>query len=296
MLPFLFSEYPQSTPESAGFHIISVPLERSVSYCGGTAQGPAAILKASQQLEAWENGHAPGESGFYTAPAIDCAGTPEVVLDRVRAAVAFALTCGATPVVLGGEHSVTLGALRAFGALSENASSDNLPLGIVHIDAHADLRKIYEDDPYSHACVMYRIANELKLPLAQFAVRELAKEEADARKQFSVLHYDADILAKIGMPFRPLPPDFPRRLYISFDVDGLDSSLMPATGTPSPGGLFWHDALRLLANCCEEREVAGMDIVELAPIPGMHHADFTAAKLTHALMVLALTTKRNSVP
>ena len=90
----------------------------------------------------------------------------------------------------------------------------------------------------------------------------------------------------------PLPASFPRRLYVTFDVDGFDSSLMPATGTPSPGGLFWHDAQRLLEACAAEREIIGFDVVELAPIQGLHHADFTAAKLVHALMGLAQRSMR----
>ncbi|MDR3361330.1 MAG: agmatinase [Desulfovibrio sp.] len=281
---FLSSEYAPSAPEAAGFHVIPAPLERSVSYGGGTANGPAALLAASQQLEAWENGWAPGESGFYTAPPIDCAGPLEAVLDRIEEAVRYAVACKAIPVVLGGEHIVSLGALRALGKSSA-------PFGILQIDAHADLRKSYEGNPFSHACVMFRAVHDLGLPLAQFAVRELSQEEAELRGKYAVLHYDADMLAQEGIPRNPLPPTFPRRLYVSFDLDGLDASLMPATGTPSPGGLFWHDAIRLLTNCAEDREILGMDIVELAPIQGLHHADYTAAKLTHALMSLALATK-----
>lgn len=281
---FLSSEYEPARPEKAAFHIIPVPLEQSVSYGGGTARGPAAILAASQQLEAWDGISAPGEAGLYTAPAVDCDAPIGTVLERIEAATAHALRCKALPVILGGEHTVTLGALRALAA---EAARTGEPFGVVQFDAHADLRSQYEGSIYSHASVMHRAVADLGLPLAQFAMRDFCREEVDVRRRYNVLHYDADILFRQGLPERPLPEDFPRRLYITFDVDGLDASLMPATGTPSPGGLFWHQALLLIERCLQGRSMAGMDVVELAPLPGLHYADFTAAKLTHALMGFA---------
>ncbi|WP_022656484.1 agmatinase [uncultured Desulfovibrio sp.] len=288
---FLASEYAPAAAGDAAFHIIPAPMERSVSYGGGTARGPAALLAASQQLEAWESGLAPGESGFYTALPVDCSGPAEAVLARIEAATRHALDCGAVPVLLGGEHSVSLGALRA---LAWRAKETNKPFGIVQFDAHADLRPEYEGDPLSHACVMHRAVADLGLPLAQFAVRDMSREEAEVRKRYNITHYDAYFLARVDLPEQPLPEDFPRRIYISFDVDGLDSSLMPATGTPSPGGISWREAQFILERCIQGREVVGLDVVELAPIPGMHHADFTAAKLAHLLMALALQS-RNAI-
>lgn len=277
---FLDSEYAPRAPREAAFHIIPVPLEQSVSYGGGTARGPLAILEASRQLEAWDGISAPGESGFYTAPAVDCSGPVETVLERIEAVVRQARDCRACPVLLGGEHTVTLGALRALAAAGE-------AFGVVQFDAHADLRPSYEGSIYSHACVMHRAVADLGLPLVQFAVRDMSREEAAVRRQYGVVHHDADRLAREGLPESPLPADFPRRLYISFDVDGFDASLMPATGTPSPGGLFWHEAIRLVERCLPGREIIGLDVVELAPIAGLHHADFTAAKLVHSLMGFA---------
>ena len=281
---FLASEYAPVAPHEAAFHIIPVPLEQSVSYGGGTSRGPAAILAASQQLEAWDGISAPGEAGLYTAPAVDCDAPVETVLERIGAATAHALRCKALPVILGGEHTVTLGALRV---LADEATRTGEPFGVVQFDAHADLRASYEGSIYSHASVMHRAVADLGLPLAQFAMRDFCREEVEVRRRYNVLHYDADVLFREGLPERPLPADFPRRIYITFDVDGLDASLMPATGTPSPGGLFWHQALSLIERCLQGRVMVGMDVVELAPLPGLHHADFTAAKLTHALMGFA---------
>ncbi|MBO4300410.1 MAG: arginase family protein, partial [Desulfovibrio sp.] len=144
-----------------------------------------------------------------------------------------------------------------------------------------------QNNDLSNACVMYRAVTDLGLRLAQFAVRDFSPEEAQTRERHEVLHYDALFLARVGLPERPLPEDFPRNVYVTFDVDALDSSLMPATGTPSPGGLNWRETHFILEKCLEGRRVVGMDVVELAPIPGLHHADFTAAKLCHLLMALA---------
>ena len=286
---FLASEYPPSSPEHAAFHVIPAPLEASVSYGSGTRLGPAALLVASQQLEAWESGMAPCAAGVFTTPAVDCTGPVEEVLVRIEARVAAALDAGALPVTLGGEHTVTLGALCAICA---QRSAPQGPLGVIQFDAHADLRSSYEGNIFSHASVMYRAVTDLPVRLAQFAVRDFCPEEAQVRRERQVWHHDAVALADCaasgrGMPEPLLPPDFPHDIYVSFDVDGLDASLMPATGTPSPGGLFWHDTRRLLTRLVQGRRVVGLDVVELAPIAGLHHADFTAAKLTHLLMGLA---------
>lgn len=282
---FLASEYAPAAPEAARFHVIPAPLERSVSYGGGTAAGPTAILAASQQLEALENGMAPGASGIYTAPPVDVSGHPEAVLGRIEAAVDKALAAGAIPLLLGGEHTVTLGALRA---LARQAHARGEPFGVIQFDAHADLRDEYHGDPYSHASVMRRAVADLGLPLVQFAVREISREEVEVRRRYDVTHYDAYFLARVGLPEKPLPEGFPKRIYISFDVDALDPSLMPATGTPSPGGLTWKETEFILERCVHDHEVIGLDVAELSPIAGLHHADYTAARLAHLLMALAV--------
>ena len=286
---FLASEYPPSGPEHATFHVIPAPLEASVSYGSGTRLGPAALLAASQQLEAQENSMTPCAAGVHTTAAVDCSDSVKGALARIEARVTAALAVGAVPVTLGGEHTVTLGALRA---LCGTRNGEQGPLGVIQFDAHADLRSSYEGNMYSHASVMYRAVTDLPVRLAQFAVRDICSEEVEVRRARNVWHHDAEELTNCaasgqGLPDPLLPPDFPRDIYISFDVDGLDASLMPATGTPSPGGLFWHDTRRLLTQLVQGRRVLGLDVVELAPIKGLHHADFTAAKLTHLLMGLA---------
>lgn len=173
---FLASEYPASDPKEAGFHIIPVPLERTVSYGGGTRLGPAHILEASQQLEAWDGISAPGELGIYTHPAINCDQDLSGVFADTEKAVQEALSCGAIPVVLGGEHTVSYAPVHALAQAGRT-------FGILHFDAHCDLRSIYEDDRFSHACVLRRIVEDCHCPLVQFATRDYCREEADFRKR-----------------------------------------------------------------------------------------------------------------
>lgn len=285
---FLESEYPPAAPDHAAFYVIPCPLERSVSYGKGAANGPAAILAASQELEAIEYGMAPGKAGIHTMPPINCEGSPEAVLTRIEAAVDTALRHHAIPVILGGEHTATLGALRALG--HDPACN---PLGVVQFDAHADLRSQYGGDRYSHASVMARAIEELDIPLVQIAVRDMSPEEIEVQTNRGITTYDALFLSRVGLPEKPLPPDFPEKIYITFDVDAFDSSLMPATGTPSPGGLNWKETHFILETCIRGHKVIGLDVMELAPIPGLHHADFTAAKLVHLLMGLALESQKS---
>jgi agmatinase len=274
---FLASEYPPAAPQNALFHVIPVPLERGVSYGTGCARGPAAILEASQQLEAWDGLSRPGERGIHTAPEIDCRGETETVFARIENSVRAALRCNALPLLLGGEHTLTFGALRAL-------RKHHGLFGIVQIDAHADLRAEYQGSPWSHACVMHRAVRDLGLPLAQFGVRELSLEEVRVRREFNVRFLDAPALMQGELPEKLLPDAFPEAVYLSFDVDGLDASLMPATGTPSPGGLGWYEALHIVQNCLRGRRVLGFDLTEFAPLPGMRAPDYTAAKLVYHIM------------
>jgi len=282
---FLASEFTPAMPENALFHIIPAPLEHTVSYGTGASRGPAAILEASQQLEAWDGYSCPGVLGIHTAPAVDCSGSIEAALARITQSACEALTHNALPVLLGGEHSASLGALRA---LKERHAH----FGIVHIDAHADLRPSYQGSIYSHASVMRRAAADLGLRLAQFGVRDLCLEEAQARREFKVHFLDAPALARKGLPAALLPEDFPETIYISFDVDGLDPAYMPATGTPVPGGLSWYESLEIIERCASKRRVIGFDVMELAPLPGLHAPDYTAARLVYHIMGIL---ERNAV-
>lgn len=276
MPAFLGSETHHQDPALSLFHVIPVPYEKTVSYGMGANRGPAAILEASWYLEAFDGVGIPAEKGIYTWYPVDCRGGPEQVLSEIQKTVAAVFRERKIPVILGGEHTVTLGAARALKHHMENS-------GIIQLDAHADLRNVFDGTRYSHACVMRRV-HELGTPLIQVGVRSLCLEEHVFRESNAIQHYDAEGLFPGGLPDGWLPEDFPDNVYVTIDVDALDPSLMPATGTPEPGGLSWYMALDVLRSIAEQRRVVGFDLVELAPIPGLHACEFTAAKLIYAFM------------
>lgn len=253
-----------------------------MSYGSGTSDGPDAILRASQELEALldDRRPAPGRLGIHTTVPVNCRQGAEPALAGIAQAVQDALRVGAVPALIGGEHTVTLGAARAL------RQTLNKPVGFLQFDAHADLRQAYQGNPLSHASVMRRV-HELDFPIFQLAVRSRAAEEIAFRQQAGIHAVDAERLADPHTPVFTLPPDFPHALYVTFDLDAFDPATMPATGTPEPGGLGWYPALEWLARLSEGRQIIGFDVVELAPIPNLHHPDFTAAKLVYCLMGLS---------
>ncbi|TVR68970.1 MAG: agmatinase [Spirochaetaceae bacterium] len=290
---FLEGEYPCSSPDQALFYVIPVPYEGTVSYGGGTARGPERILAASTQLEKFDGIDCPGEAGIHTARPVDCSGTPEEVLPRVGDAVLSALGAhdhDPLPVVLGGEHSITAPAVRAVRDKLRERTGLATPLGVIQIDAHADLRDRYEGSPLSHAAVMRRVHQDLGVPLIQIGVRALSREEETyrlaARDETDpvLLWHDARDIVPSALSRIEIPRDFPSRVYLTLDVDGLDPSICPATGTPVPGGLEWYQTLNLLQHIANAREIAAFDVVELAPIPGLHAPDYALAELTYRIM------------
>ena len=274
---FFESEIPEMAPERARFHVVPVPYEKTVSYGNGTAKGPGAILEASSQLERFDGESDPGAEGIYTWPAIDCSGKPEKVIDLISSSVERILELKKIPVVLGGEHTVTWGVIKGYLDAGEK------DFGVVQIDAHADLRDAYEGDKYSHASVMRRIV-EAGIPLVQLGCRAYCEEEREARKLHKVLAFDAMELAPRGTSRIKLPKKFPPKVFFTLDVDGIDPSVLPATGTPVPGGLGWYQTLGLFESVARQRRIIGFDVMEFAPIAGFHAFDFAAALLTYKMM------------
>lgn len=269
MKTFLESEIPDMPSDECMFHVVPAPYEETVSYGRGTSRAPAAILNASYQLEAFDGESCPCAYGIHTHPA-------QYSLDAIELAIAGIADAKKIPVLLGGEHTVTFPAVRAL----QNAGEK---FGIVQFDAHADMRDVYDGDKFSHACVMRRCL-ELDLPIFQIGVRALSYEEMDLRREKQIPHLDGYEIGRNGLPDKLLPDDFPEKVYVTFDVDGLDASLMPATGTPEPGGLDWFQAMRCLEMIVAERTVIGCDFVELAPIEHMHAPDFLVARLIYNFM------------
>ena len=265
-----------SSLDTALFHILPVPLEETVSYGGGTADGPRAILEASRQLELFDGRSVPADCGIYTAEAMDCSGTIDESLERLARRVSGVAARRAVPVTLGGEHSLTAACVSAI-------KEHHRDFGVIQFDAHADLRHAYEGSKNSHASVMRRIW-EMDLPIYQIGTRSYCLEEHHLRQKEEIAHVNAEIIWRQGTAAAVLPGDFPEKVYITFDADCFDVSLMAATGTPVPGGLLWHQVMALLENIFCDRICLGFDLVELAPQPGMHGATFTMAQLAYVIM------------
>lgn len=273
---FLESEGGRPAPEKSLFHVLPVPYEKTVSYGRGTARGPEAILAASQQLEAYDGVSTPLEHGIYTHDAVDCSARAPIVLAEIERVTHSILSSGKIPVTLGGEHTVSYGPACAmkkhFGRI-----------GVIHFDAHADLRDEFEGYDFSHACVMRRI-HEQGAEIVQYATRSYCIEEQDYRILHNINHYDAAFMHRKNIRAIELPDNFPDDIYISVDVDGLDPSVIPHTGTPVPGGIMWHDFFTLLDSIPENKRIRGFDVVELSPSGDSRVSDFATAQLVYNIM------------
>lgn len=256
-----------------------VPLERTVSYGRGTADGPAAILAASQNMELYdEELHCePCAAGISTLPPFTPSATEMAeVITQIERAARPHVENGKCLVTLGGEHALTLGPVRALRSVHPE-------LGVVQFDAHADLRSDYDGTPYSHACVMRRLLDEA-LPALAVGVRSLSEPEGRLIRSEGLQviwgHELADLSTqRFAQALDLLPPE----IYLTFDIDFFDPALVPSTGTPEPGGGTWWPTLALLRELFRRKRVVAMDVVELAPVPGHPASDFLAARLVYKL-------------
>ena len=285
---FLGSELNSSENQQADalFQIIPCGLEATVSYGTGTHKGPEAILQASDQLERNVLGFEPCEQGIFTHPELDCTQPIEKVMQDLRDLTNNICAKGHIPVTLGGEHSVSYGAVMGvMDALHQKGEK----LGIIQIDAHADFRVAYQGHLHSHASVMHLLA-EAGLPIVSLGVRALSTEEELARTKHGVITHDGPMLVRNNISQIEVPDDFPENIYITFDVDGLDPSVITATGTPVPGGLGFYQSLDLVESTLRGRRCVGIDITELAPVEGQTSNDFTAALICYTIMAMAAKT------
>ena len=271
----------ERSKEKAKFHILPVPLEKTVSLGKGTSKGPDAILEASNELERFTGKSEPCVNGIFTHPFLNCNFPIESVMLNIEKVTKEISKRNKIPVIIGGEHSITFGAVN--GIFKGLNLSKNEEIGIIQIDAHADLRKNYENQVHSHASVMY-LLSKAKFKIAQFGVRALSKEEVENRNIFDILYFDVDDI-KNRKEIR-LPKKFPKYIYITFDVDALDPSVMPATGTPVPNGLGFNESLQLIKGLIKSRKVIGFDVVEFSPIENFFAYDFTVATLIYKIMEL----------
>lgn len=274
-LQFLGSELQEheNLRASAKFQIVPCPMEKTVSYGSGTCLGPNAILQASQELE-----RSPiCEPGVFTQAPIDCSVDHKTCLLELQKRNERIVTEGHFPVILGGEHSLTWAAVKG---VSEAIGQK---IGIVQVDAHADLRDSYQGRVHSHASVMNLLVKDGHR-LASIGVRAICEEEKKTRKKYSVFFQDAGELVRANVSSIDLPSDFPELVYLSFDLDGLDPSVVPAVGTPVPGGLGYYQSIDLVKSALKGRTCVGMDLVELSPNQADIVSPFTAASLVQELL------------
>jgi len=285
-VPRFLEDGTQCEYEEARVAILPVPFEATVSYGRGTAGGPAAILRASSQLELYDEQlqTEPFRCGIWTDSPLELpAGQGARAIEILARRVGELMDAGKWVVVLGGEHSITAGAVRAAAARREG-------LVVVQLDAHADLRDSYEGDRWSHASAMARCLEIA--PVHAIGVRSYSAEERDRIRSglrgYRLTHaWEMRGEGWIGSALDGLRG---RPVYLTIDVDYFDPSVIPATGTPEPGGGGWWPTLRFLEQLFDAATVVACDVVELAPLAGLHHADFTVARLVHKLIGLACGT------
>jgi N1-aminopropylagmatine ureohydrolase len=256
--------------------VVPVPFEFSTSYGKGASKGPQAIIDASEYVELFDEvlECEAFKSGIFTAEYPDPKNNPADALEQIRKQVKKYIDENKFVVALGGEHSISSAVLAA-----QNEKFDNL--SVLQLDAHADLRDSYEGSKFSHASVMKRIW-DLNRNIVQCGVRSLSKEEADFIKENKVNTFFAHDL-KNKKNWDKVLEKLTDNVYLTIDVDFFDPSIMPATGTPEPGGFYWDETMSILAKLFSSKNVVGSDVVELSPEKGMHHADFMIAKLVYKL-------------
>ncbi|PSO85249.1 MAG: agmatinase [Cyanobacteria bacterium QS_3_48_167] len=282
--PFMASERDKPY-ETSKVVILPIPYEATTTYRQGCENGPAALLEASEQLEAYDeelHREISWEVGIHTLPPVadtrnHQACTPEEMLQVTCEGVSQAIAAGKFAITVGGEHSITAGVVRAY----QQAMSE--PFTVIQIDAHGDMRFRYEGSIHNHACVMRRIL-EMGLPTLPVGIRSICKEEAQLiqEKQIPIVwaskiatqpDWIEGAIAQIATP----------QVFITIDVDGIDPALMPGVGTPEPGGLSWYALISFLRRIFETRQVIGCDVMEVAPVADSVVSEFSAAKLVYKL-------------
>jgi agmatinase len=287
-VPFTFGglRKPFCDYKTARYAVLPVPYEKTTSYLKGTAKGPKAILDASRYLELYDEelDMVPAEAGIATLKPLAVSGGPESMMAKVKASTLRLLQDGKFPVILGGEHSIS-------PAVAWAAAEHHGEISVLQFDAHSDLRESYNGSRYSHACAMARAREHADT--VHVGIRSVGWEEADLVKELrsrKKLYFAKDILD--GGRTADIVGALRKKVFITFDVDCLDPSIMPSTGTPEPGGLGWYDALAIIRAVTRERTVVGFDVMELCPNRSERSSDFTAAKLAYKTMGYVLDGER----
>jgi agmatinase len=259
--------------------VLPIPVDRTTSYVGGTRNGPREILQASSHMELWDEelGVDVHDVGIFTLPEMELPfGELEPLMQEIQRVAAEVLQRDKFLVTLGGEHSITPPLVAA-------AAAKHPGLSVLQIDAHADLRDSYMGTRHNHACAMRRSLEHA--PVTQVGIRSLSTEEAQRAPSLQTrIFYDHDMRRDPRWIERVVDAVGDGPVYITIDVDGMDPAIMPATGTPEPGGLSWYEILALLRATITTRTVVACDVVELSPLPGLMAPNFLCAKLVYKIL------------
>jgi len=271
--------------------VVVVPfgLEKTVSYGGGTKNGPKEIIKASHQVELFDeelNKEPYKEIGIKTLKPFPIKKTINSALDQLSKINEEIISKNKFPIIFGGEHSITPGSIRPFVKKYNEIT-------LLHFDAHADLRESYNGEKFSHASAIKRCLDFKNVKVVSFGIRNLSQPEMNFyennRNRIEIFwgkDKNSWDLARLESIFKN------KNVYITFDVDGFDASIMPATGTPEPGGLLWEDVLPIIKKVCQISNIVGADINELAPIKNFDSYNFLVAKLAYKILGYIFEFKR----
>lgn len=262
--------------ETSKIILILVPYEKTSTWGKGSNKGPQAFLKASNNMELYdiETNSEVYRRGIFLINLLTKKNTPKEMIEKVYNITYKYLLQDKFVTLFGGEHSISIGSIRAFG---NNFSNIN----ILQLDAHTDLRPTYQGDPYNHACSLYEASQ--KYPLIQWGIRSMDIEEKKYIQPHHIFYandiyykYDTSVQKALNVLLSPV--------YITIDLDVFDPSIVPSTGTPEPGGLLWYSTLKFLRKVFEEKKVVGFDIVELSPNKNEKSSAFLSAKLYYKLL------------
>lgn len=261
--------------EKSRIVLIPVPYDGTSTWGKGADRGPAAFLEAAENMELYdiETDSEVYREGIYLASPITENDSPQALVDEVHKQVKEYIKRNKFVTLIGGEHSLSIGSVRAF-----NECFDNLT--VLQIDAHADLRKEYMGTPFNHACALHEASQTTNL--IQVGIRSMDAIERTYMEEEKT--FFAHEMATDEFWMDRAIDLMTENVFITFDLDGLDPSIMPSTGTPEPGGLFWYETLEFLYKVFEEKNVVGFDLVELCPNPGERSSDFLAAKLYYKML------------
>ncbi len=283
-IPFGGDDVQIQNIDDARVIILPIYYEVAPSYGTGSGDGPFHLLTASHELETideetWEDW---SHIGLHTLPALTPSTDPEKAISEIQKAAKTHLDSGKFLMAIGGDHAISIGLIMA-------AAQKHSDIGVLQIDAHMDLRDTWHGSRFNHGCVMRRVADDIQIPFVQVGIRSFSPEEAAYIKSKDLKPFYAHQIHPLDDSWMDVAlKRLPEKIYLSIDVDGLDPSVMPGTGTPVPGGLTYRQVVELIKKIGASKKVIAADITELAKIKGTQVSEFTAAKIATKLFVYCI--------